>query len=129
LTGGEVINLSCNSTFWAFGIKLSFMNLCDYQTTLHRIDAGNLPGQLPDGSTFAMGLDLSILSQNQAIEALPNGTSVQMDFPISGGKDQFAVLHWDGSAWVEVAPQANDSQSSYQIVTTDKIGSFVLVKK
>jgi len=151
LTGGELINLDCNSAFWAFGVKLSFMNLCNQQTTLHAISVNNLPGQLPNGFTFVMGLDVSILSANKVIEDLPSGTGIQMDFPISGdSKDQFAVLYWNGSKWIEISQQIGGDKLSqilstsadnefyqvqtpmndfYQIITTDKTGIFVLVKK
>ena len=32
--GGELIDLDCSSVFWAFGAKLSFMNLCDHAQCL-----------------------------------------------------------------------------------------------
>ncbi|RPJ25470.1 MAG: HYR domain-containing protein [Chloroflexi bacterium] len=130
VTGGKVIDLDCNSALQAFGIKLSFMNLCDYQTTLDSIGLSDLPGALPDGYSFVMGLNLSILSENQAIEELPNGTSIQLDFPMSGGsKDEFAVLYWNDGEWVEVPQQVSDDQGFYQVLTTDNTGIFVLVKK
>ncbi|MBN2117953.1 MAG: HYR domain-containing protein [Anaerolineales bacterium] len=130
VTGGEVIDLDCNSAFWAFGIRLSFMSLCDYQTTLNNVGSNNLPGTLPNGYTFVMGLDLSILSENQAIENLPDGTGIQMDFPIlDGSSDQFSVLHWNGSEWIEVPPQTSDDENFYQVRTTGETGIFVLVKK
>jgi len=127
------------------------MNLCNQQTTLHAISVNNLPGQLPNGFTFVMGLDVSILSANKVIEDLPSGTGIQMDFPISGdSKDQFAVLYWNGSKWIEISQQIGGDKLSqilstsadnefyqvqtpmndfYQIITTDKTGIFVLVKK
>lgn len=151
VTGGGVIDLDCNSTVWAFGIKLSFMNLCDYQTTLDSIDVDNLPGALPDGYTFVVGLDLNLLSENQAVEELPDGAGIQLDFPIlDGSSDQFAVLYWNGDEWVEVSEQISDDQISqfvsdnsdnelhkvqsaleafYQILTTNQTGIFVLVEK
>lgn len=130
VTGGKVIQLDCNSAFWAFGIKLSFMNLCNYQTTLNSIGLNNLPGKLPDGYSFVMGLNLSILNENQAIEDLPGGAGIQMDFPVlDGSQDQFAVLYWNGDGWVEVAPQDSGQNSIYRVTTTDKTGIFVLVKK
>ncbi|HET9915367.1 MAG TPA: HYR domain-containing protein, partial [Anaerolineales bacterium] len=130
VTGGGVVNLKCNSVFTVFGVKLSFQNLCDGQAKLTHVSTNNMPGVLPDGFSFVMGLDVDILIKNQIIENLPDGTSIQMDFPILGGSsDQFAVLHWNGSQWVEVSPQTGDAQSFYQILTTDETGIFVLVKK
>ncbi|HLO31095.1 MAG TPA: HYR domain-containing protein [Anaerolineales bacterium] len=151
LTGGEAINLDCSTTFWAFGIKLAFINLCDHQTVLNSVGANNLPSKLPDGLTFVMGLDMSILSDNQILSDLPDGTGVQMNFPISGGStDKFAVLYWNGSQWLEISQRIGSDQLSqilstnsgneffqvqaagnsfYQVLTTDKTGIFVLVKK
>ena len=151
LTGGEIINLDCDSAFWAFGIKLSFINLCNQQTILNAIDVNNLPGQLPNGLTFVMGLNLNILSQNQILGDLPNGTGVQISFPISGSSvDPYEVLHWNGNEWIQISQQINNDQLThvlgmnaedefyqvqdatsgfYQILTTGKTGSFVLVKK
>lgn len=151
VTGGKVIRLDCNSAFWAYGIKLSFMNLCDYQTILDNVSLDNLPGALPEGYSFVMGLDLSLLSGDQAVEDLPDGTGIQFDFPLlEGSKDQFAVLHWNGDEWVEVSQQiSNDKvaqfviensdtelyqietalETFYQVLTTNETGIFVLVKK
>lgn len=148
LTGG-VIDLDCNSSFSMFGIQLTFLNLCDQQTTLKNVTAGNLPGNIPQGFSFVMGLDVKVLSNGQALQNLPNGSGIQMDFPISGA-DQFAVLYWNGSSWVEISQQISEDKVSqvagssadnnlyqilssgdafYKVLTTEKTGSFVLVKK
>ena len=125
-----MIDLDCNSTFWAFGIKLSFTSLCDYQTTLDNVDVNELPGALPDGYSFVMGLNLDILNEGKVIDKLPNGAGIQFDFPmLEGPRDQFAVLAWNGSEWIEVPSQGNSDQNFYQVVTTNQTGIFVLVKK
>jgi hypothetical protein len=154
LTGGELIDLDCNSVFWAFGIKLTFYNLCDQQTTIHSVSANDLPAQLPAGSTLVMGLNLDILTNGQILQDLPNNAGIEMDYPIvNGSHEQFAVLYWDETAgkWVEVSQQLGADKISqalgtsapdelYQLIqtsvstfypalTTDKTGIFVLVKK
>lgn len=130
LTGGELIRLDCNSVFWAFGIKLSFSNLCDHETTVGNINANILPGKLPDGLSFVQGLNISILSNHQTIEKLPNGASIQIAFPIPANSSaQLAVLHWNGNTWTELSLPANQEQGFYQITATDQIGIFVLAKK
>jgi hypothetical protein len=130
LTGGEVIHLDCESSFWQFGIKLSFFNLCDYRTTLSSMSLNNLPGPLPDGLSFILGLNLNILGENEALENLPSGASVQIGFPIpAGSQDQFAVLYWNGNDWIEVSRQVNDDQGFYDVKTTNELGVFILVKK
>lgn len=159
VTGGELINLDCLTKFNAFGITVTFFNLCDYHTTLNNMDATHLPGQLPEGASFVMGLDVLLLNQSQVIQSLPNGTGIEMDFPLpAGSQDQFAILYWneaggDGDGkWIEISqPLTSDKLSQvmstdpadelyhvsataaddnlYKILTTEKTGVFVLVKK
>ena len=148
---GELIDLNCDSVFSAFGIQLSFINLCDQQTTIKGVTAGSLPDQLPNGFTFVTGLNVQILNNGQALANLPDASGIQLDFPTPGGADeQFAVLHWNGSAWVEITQttsedkvsallDANAANELYQIesddsefhkvLTTEKTGTFVLVKQ
>jgi hypothetical protein len=150
VTGG-VIDLDCDSVFSAFGIKLSFINLCDEQTMLKGISASRLPGKLPSGFTFVAGLDVKILSEGEVLQALPDGSGIQLDFSTSGGEDNhFAVLYWNGSAWVEITQKTSEENVSalvdtntanefyqidsadgdvYKVLTTEKTGIFVLVKK
>jgi hypothetical protein len=125
-----VIRLDCNSVFWAFGIKLSFTGLCDYQTTLEDLGSDDLPSPLPDGATLVMGLEVSLLKESESIEELPDGASIQIDFPLLGNvTDQLTVLHWSGSEWVEVSQQSGGDPNFYQVSTIDQTGIFVLVKK
>lgn len=157
VTGGELINLDCLTAINAFGIKVTFFNLCDYQAILNSVDGTSLPGRLPNGDSFVMGLDVLVLDQGQDIQSLPNGTGIQMDFP-AGSQDQFAVLYWndedgDGNGeWMEISQLLNSDKLSqvmsadpadelyhisasaadgnlYKILTTEKTGIFVLVKK
>ena len=147
-----MIKLDCNSVLWAFGIKLTFFNLCGDQTTVHSVDASSLPAPLPAGSTFVRGLKLDILTNGQIIQDLPDGTGIDMDFPLSNQlPDHSAVLYWNGSQWVEISQHLNKDQISqtlgisapdelyqliqnitqvfYETLTTDKTGIFVLVQK
>jgi hypothetical protein len=152
LTGGQLIDLNCNSVLTVLGIKLSFFNLCEQQTSISGIGLNDLPAALPAGFSFVAGLDLSILMNGQAVDNLPDGTGIEMDFP-AGAADQFAVLYWDESKgeWVEVSQElaqdkvsetlsgsdgpglyhltGNALDSIYPVLTTDKTGIFVLVKK
>jgi len=152
LTGGELIELDCNTVLWAFGIKFTFFNLCEQQTSLHSIGAGDLPGKLPAGYSFVKGLKMDVLTNGQIITDLPNGSGIEMDFPLyKQSRDQFTLLYWNGSKWIEVTkqigkdkiPQAltltsadelyqllsTATETFYPNLTTDKTGFFVLVKK
>jgi hypothetical protein len=137
LTSGELIQLDCNSVFWAFGIKLSFFNLCDQQTTVHNVSASDLPANLPAGFSFVMGLQVDVLANGQIINDLPNGSGLELDFPFSQeAPNQFAVLYWsdeDGNGrgeWIEISMQINKKQIPNTLnIKTDKSGIFILVKK
>jgi len=158
LTGGELINLDCNSVIWAFGIKLTFYNLCAQQATIHSVGATGLPAKLPAGYSYVMGLQLEILTNNQIIKSLPNGTGIEMDYPLNDqSREQLVLLYWndpdgDGKGeWVEFTkPLGKDKLTPalttkaadefyklnplareviFSTLTTDKTGIFILVKK
>lgn len=153
-----MIHLDCNSVFWAFGIKLTFYNLCEQQTSIHSVGAKELPSMLPTGFTFVKGLKIEVFTNNQIITDLPDGSGIEMDYPLNKQpRDQFAVLYWsdpdkDGKGeWIEISNEADPQQISqllitsandelykllmkttngiYPVLTTDKTGIFVLVKK
>jgi hypothetical protein len=152
LTGGEMIQLDCNTVIWAFGIKLTFLNLCDQQTSIHSVGRDGLPAALPAGYSLVLGLDLDILTNGQLLASLPEGTGIELDFP-TRSPGNLAVMHWDEelSQWVEVTtplsrdriPEALETVSAselykltqdpssgiFPVLTTDKIGVFILVRK
>lgn len=158
MTGGELIKLDCNTVLWAFGIKLTFYNLCDEQTSLHSVGETELPSQLPDGYTYLRGLKVDILTNGQKLDELPANSGIEMDFPTNRQpRNQFVVLYWndpdgDGKGnWIELSQQKSFSKISellgttsgdelYQLIlntasgfyptlTTEKTGIFILVKK
>lgn len=153
-----MIELDCNSVFWAFGIKLTFFNLCDQQTSIHTVGETELPSKLPTGYSYVKGLKIEVFTNGQSLKELPAKSGIEMDFPINKQpRDQFAVLFWsdpdgDGTGkWLELSEQINANQITqalgtttgeelYQLIqnavngfyptlTTEKTGIFVLVKK
>jgi len=150
VTGDELIDLDCFTVANAFGIMVTFHNLCDQQAGIGEITNTSLPGALPSGYSFVAGLDIQVLDLGQILEALPNNAGVQMEFPLGGSQDQFAVLYWNDGQWVEITQPMNDndldqvlstnaqnelykmssSNSELQkVLTTEFTGTFVLVKK
>ena len=148
VTGG-LIDLNCDSVFPAFEIQLSFIHLCDQQAAIKGVTTDSLPGKLPDGFTFVTGLNVQIFSEGKVLSALPDGSGIQLDFPVSGD-DQFAVLYWNGTTWIEITQKTNEDNVSslvdanpanelyqlesadgnfYKVLTTEKTGTFILVKK
>jgi hypothetical protein len=156
ITGNRPVDLDCNSIYWVWGIKLTFYNLCDQQSTLRGIAANELPAPLPAGVSYLLGVNVDILSDGQVVKNLPDGAGIELDYPLIS-IDQLAVLHWndpegDGTGeWVEVSqpltrgqlPGALTTESEdelyklmtlsgggfYPVLTTDQIGIFILVAK
>lgn len=150
VTGGEIINLDCNTNILVAGIELVFHNLCNHQTIVNILDETILPGGLPSGFTFVAGLDIAVFSENQIVNPLPTGAGVEMTFPLQGSQQDFAVLFWDGVKWVEIIQQIDGSELArilstesandlykiisaeggiYKALTAGKTGIFILVKK
>ncbi len=149
VTGGELIDLECNTTVSAFGVIVKFHNLCDYQAVINRVAANGLPGALPNGTTFVEGLDVQVLSNGQAVRTLPNASGVELNFPLADNST-YAVLHWNNGRWVEIAQSmdvnnllkilstdaavelykmSTSSAKSNNVLTTEFTGTFILVKK
>jgi hypothetical protein len=154
-----LLDLDCLSVIESVGIKVTFHNLCDYQALVSDASTDTLPAQLPDQYSFVQGLNVLVLFEQQVVKALPIGTGVQLDFPVPANtQDQFAVLLWDdengdgNGEWLDVTQLIVDKdlskvlsanpydelyqimptktlESLYRVVTTEKTGTFVLVKK
>lgn len=146
------MDLDCDSVFLVFGVQVSFFNLCDQQTVINAVEASTLPGDLPAGYSFVMGLDLDVLSDGQSLETLPPGTGVELDFPV-GATGEYAVLFWDEAQgqWIEVSSPLDAGELAgalssengdglyqlsedvadlfFEVLTTNKTGIFVLVQK
>lgn len=159
IKNGNLLNLDCLTSMNVVGVKITFHNLCDYQAAVSGAQADTLPAPLPNGDSFVQGLNLLVLFNQQIVKTLPSGTGVQLDFPIPANtQDQFAVLLWDDAdgdgngQWLDVTQLINDQDLSkvlsadandelyqikptktfeafYRVITTEKMGTFVLVKK
>ena len=149
VTGGELIDLDCTSSMNAFGVLVKFHSLCDHQAVLNQITEDALPAALPAGYSFVQGIDLEVLGDGQALNVLPENAGVEFHYPLPGATE-FAVLFWNGTAWVEITQAMNASNlanllstdagsglfkmsssnaSSLNVLTTEMTGTFVLVAK
>ena len=156
---GSLLDLDCLTVIDVLGIKVTFHNLCDYQAAVSVPQTDTLPAHLPNGYSFVQGLNVLVLFEQQVVKALPAGTGVQLDFPIpANSQDQFSVLLWDdedgdgNGEWLDVTQLVMDQNLSkvmsadpndelyqitptktleafYRVITTEKTGTFVLVKK
>ncbi len=155
VTGGELIDLECNTILNAFGVKVTFYNLCDHQAVMDEILANTLPAGLPNGYAFVKGLNINVLFDGDALKELPHTGGIELDFPITdNSQDQYAVLVWDNenNSWLDVTQTMKDAdlakmlstetenelyqivpteitKALYRILSTDKAGTFVIVKK
>lgn len=151
MKGKRVSTNASQSVFSVFGIRIAFLNLCDQQTTVHGVGPSDLPGELPAGASFVIGLDVHVLNNGEVIETLPSDTGIQMDFPV-GATDGYAVLFGSKAAgeWIELSAPLNadgvsealgngagdglyqlsddDADLFFEVLTT-KMGTFVLIQK
>ena len=158
ITGG-LFDLDCLTVIDILRIKVTFHNLCDYQAAVTGTQLDTLPAPLPHDFSFVQGLNVLVLLEQQVVKELPTGTGVQVDFPIAANtQDEYVVLLWndedgDGNGeWLDVMQLVVDQDLSkvmstnpddelyeirptkvleafYRIITTEKTGTFVLVKK
>ncbi|MCI0551917.1 MAG: HYR domain-containing protein [Anaerolineae bacterium] len=158
ITNGNLSNPDCLASMDVFGIKVTFHNLCNYKAFVNGVQENTLPAQLPNGYSFVRGLHVQVLFDQQIVKTLPIGTGIQLDFPIpANAQDQFAVLLWDdedgdgNGEWLDVtqlikdvdlsktlSTDSNDElyqiaptktfEAFYRVLTTEKTGTFVLVK-
>jgi hypothetical protein len=155
VTGGKLIDLECNTILNAFGVKVTFYNLCDHQAVMDEILVNTLPAGLPYGYAFVKGLNITVMSDSEIIKELPHTGGIELDFPVTdNSQDQYAVLVWDAenTTWLDVTQTMKDADLSkmlsteaedelyqilpteitkalYRILSTDKAGTFVIVKK
>ncbi len=153
-TGGGLFDLDCFTMLNAFGINITFHNLCDHQAVLTEVTSDKLPGQLPSGA-FVKALTIDILADGALIKEFPLGTGLQLDFTIpADSQSQYAVFLWDAEnkEWLDVTQLMKDEDLSkmlttdtedelyqivptettkalYRILSTEKTGTFVIVKK
>jgi hypothetical protein len=110
------------------GDFVSFANLCGYEALLDKVLESGLPEDLPGGNQYVSGLDVTLVQDGVKIELLPNGTGMTVGFMIPSGMEgeNFSVLRWDGSQWVE---ESVTVENGYVMATSSSTGTFVLAVK
>jgi hypothetical protein len=133
VTGGELVELSCevaNTLFLPDGRMVVFnLVLCGFEASLDDVPGDSLPGELPDGSTFASGLSVNVLEDGSPVETIDGTMSVM--FPVPEGMEdaEFGIMYWDAeaSAWEEIS--AVTVAGGFVTATVDFPGTFILVTK
>jgi hypothetical protein len=133
VTGGAgVVDLSCVSPFITtlvspLGTHLTFTQLCGNSAMVEDVPETLLPGALPAGMNYVTSVAASILKDGSLVETLPDGGSIKVEFNLpAGGNQQFAILFWDGSKWVELPITVVGNHAE---VTAFQSGQFILVTK
>lgn len=153
-SNGGLFDLDCFTVLKAYGVNITFHNLCDHQAVVMEVTSDKLPGQLPSGA-FVKALTIDILAEGALIKTLPQGSGLQLDFAIpANSQDQYAVYLWDAEnkEWLDITQLMRDEELSkmlatdaedelyqivptettkalYRILSTEKTGTFVIVKK
>ena len=132
VTGGQFVPISCVNPITVLqllsGDFVTFANLCGYEAMLDAITEDELPGELPDSNEYASGLNVALMQTGNAADVLPSGTDMTVSFTIPAGMETetFAILHWDGSSWVE---ESVSVENGYVKAASSNTGAFVLVAK
>jgi hypothetical protein len=132
VTGAENVELDCAAFI---GTKLVLPNGDSVILPCPIRDEGSLaaqaqdelPAPLDDQFEFLSALNTEVIRDGQAVVTVDPSLMVEFVIPESQEIANLAILHWDGSAWVEFPGQATND--GYFAVTTNFTGVFVLVTK
>ena len=127
VTGGQTQTLDCSlfsATYLSLANGDAVTISCPVAGTasLKGLTADDLPGTVPDGNAFGSALTVQL----SAGEANLPGT-ITVSFNVSGKTGPFAMLHWDGTSWVDV-PGILTADGHYEAIV-DFAGTFLLVSK
>lgn len=131
VTGGGQRALSCTETYTILrlpnGDQAVFANLCSYSAEVVALPLSDLPLTLPDGISFLSALTANVYLNGDLVKDLPVG-SLTADFVVPAGTSgELVVLHWNGSAWVELEGYSSTA-GRYQADSAQS-GIFVLGMK
>jgi hypothetical protein len=123
--------LSCTETYTILrlpnGDQAVFANLCSYSAEVVALPLSDLPLTLPDGISFLSALTATVYLNGDLVKDLPVG-SLTADFVVPAGTSgELVVLHWNGSAWVELEGYSSTA-GRYQADSAQS-GIFVLGMK
>ena len=130
VTGGQFTTLTCDTPLVSLqmpnGDYVTFGNLCGYEAMLGTVAESGLSGALPDGSQYVSGLNVALAQDSSTVEPLPTGTNMTVAFKVPSGMEgeTFAILHWNGSNWVE---ENVIVENGFVKATSSNTGMFVLV--
>ncbi|MEW6401646.1 MAG: HYR domain-containing protein [Chloroflexota bacterium] len=132
LTGSSSFTIACKNP-QSFHVatesaRIFFNNMCGYDAVVEGLESASLPGKLPSGASFRSGFTIDVLQGGKSIDPLPKNTSITLEFDIEGDlKDEYSILTWNGTAWVEV--KGEKTADGYFSITLTEGGTFIIVQK
>jgi hypothetical protein len=107
--------------------------------SLHSIEEANLQAALPEGTTYASGLN-AVSSPAGSDKALDGEVIISFAIPQGMAAASFTILYWNGAEWVDLKDTAFDdgrevimagfnTGDGYFQASTNFSGNFVLVTK
>ena len=126
------VQLNCSNALTELQLEdgdfVTLANLCEYDAALEEVLETELLGLLSNNVQFVSGLNVVLLQDGNPVTSLPEGTNITVAFKIPSGMEgeNFAILRWDGSKWVE---EIVIVENGYVKATSTNTGIFVLVVK
>jgi Ca2+-binding RTX toxin-like protein len=132
VTGGTPILLPCDvnpSTLKSQGNNLAlFYNLCGYSILMDDLDPADVQESLPGGGPFLAGISVVLLNGNEPAGELPQGSNVELKFPLPSDAQVGLIAYHQGvdGTWVEVPVVTAEG---YARIDAPASGRYVLVPK
>ena len=127
VSGGDGTDLNCDAfrgtqLLLPNGNSLTFLCPAQGNASSDPLASDALPADLPEGATFASAV-------NAALSGDDSGKLI-ISFDIPDGLEDadLAILHWNGSKWVEVSGGYKTADGHFE-ASTELTGTFVLVSK
>ncbi len=132
VTGGDTVPLSCTGPSileLENGDRVVIDEImCGYEVQLQHVPSEALPGQLPTGKSYGSGLVITLFYQGQVVEALPENTTLTIEFviPETMSKQSLDIMSWDDTGkWNSLLTIVNKVNNRL-IVTVETTGTFLM---
>jgi parallel beta-helix repeat protein len=109
VTGGQAFDLPLDTPVVIadfMGVQeVQFQNLSGYSVVINESPEETLPDPLQSGESYAAGLSITVSQDGQAVDVLPQGSSVVVRLKMPKTDTSYRMLYWD--------PQANNNLGAW----------------
>lgn len=130
VTGDNLVDLVCGGPSQLVlengsNVIIPSLTPCTMQASFKQEAIEGLPGPLPEGVEFVNALSVTVVSDGNGLDALPQEALLQVSFAGQQVNEtgSLAIYWWDGNAWQEVP------MNSIGSAVSNNTGLFVLVTK